>query len=182
MWVAHAPGMPGTFSPPPLVRDPDMHHGTCVTHVPWCMPGSLIIGFLGSRWREKRSRHSLRMRNPQFCVTGKRPMEPCHYRAPWCTHENKGQERISRKTYFLGNQIDMYPSRTWTILIPHPKQVHFDNRGFIFISVCRHTHLRWQGVQNYVFGHLISPKLNRNQEYTSSIGKTSIFHVNPYLL
>ena len=39
--VAHAPGMPGTFSPPPRVSDPDMHHGTCVTHVPWCMPGSL---------------------------------------------------------------------------------------------------------------------------------------------
>ena len=25
--------MPGTFSPPPRVSDPDMHHGTCVTHV-----------------------------------------------------------------------------------------------------------------------------------------------------
>ena len=24
---------------------PDMHHGTCVTHVPWCMPGSLTSGF-----------------------------------------------------------------------------------------------------------------------------------------
>ena len=32
--VAHAPGMLGTFSPPPWVSDPDMHHGTCVTHVP----------------------------------------------------------------------------------------------------------------------------------------------------
>ena len=30
---AHAPGMPGTFSPPPRVSDPDMHHGTYVTHV-----------------------------------------------------------------------------------------------------------------------------------------------------
>ena len=44
--VAHAPGMPGTFSPPPiqrkpLVSDPGMHHGTCVTHVQWCMSGSL---------------------------------------------------------------------------------------------------------------------------------------------
>ena len=29
--VAHATGMPGTFSPPPRVRYPDMHHGTCVT-------------------------------------------------------------------------------------------------------------------------------------------------------
>ena len=25
----------------PLVSNPDMHHGTCVTHVPWCMSGSL---------------------------------------------------------------------------------------------------------------------------------------------
>ena len=28
----------------PLVNDPDMHHGTCVTHVPWCLSGSLIRG------------------------------------------------------------------------------------------------------------------------------------------
>ena len=41
--VAHAPGM---FSPPTRVSDPDMHHGTCVTHVPQCMPGSLTSGFL----------------------------------------------------------------------------------------------------------------------------------------
>ena len=45
--------MPGTFSPSPRVSDPDMHHGTCVTHVPWCMPGSLTSSFLWSRWREK---------------------------------------------------------------------------------------------------------------------------------
>ena len=63
-----------TFSPPPRVSDPDMHHGTCVTHVPWCMSGSLTSGFLCGRWREKRSRHSRRMRNPQFYVSGKRPM------------------------------------------------------------------------------------------------------------
>ena len=33
--------------PPPstsLVSDPDMHHDTCVTHVPWCMSGSLTRG------------------------------------------------------------------------------------------------------------------------------------------
>ena len=28
----------------PLVSDPDMHHGTCVTHVPSCIPGSLTRG------------------------------------------------------------------------------------------------------------------------------------------
>ena len=71
---AHAPGMPGTFSPSPQVSDPDMHHGTCVTHVPWCMPGSLTSGFLWNRRRVKRSRHSRRMRNLQFYVSGKRPI------------------------------------------------------------------------------------------------------------
>ena len=53
--IAGAPawGMPGTFSPSPQVSDLDMHHGTCVTHVPWCMPGSLTIGFLWKRRRGK---------------------------------------------------------------------------------------------------------------------------------
>ena len=68
--VAHAPGMSGTFSPPPRVSDPDMHHDTCVTHVPWCMPGSLTSGFHWNRWWRKRSRHSRCMRNPQFYVSG----------------------------------------------------------------------------------------------------------------
>ena len=42
--------MPGRFSPrhrlqrKPLVSDPDLHHGTCVTYVPWCMSGSLTRG------------------------------------------------------------------------------------------------------------------------------------------
>ena len=66
----HAPGMGGTISPPPRVRDPDMHHGTCVTDV----PGSLTSCFLWCRWRGKRSQHSRCMRNPQFCVSGKRSM------------------------------------------------------------------------------------------------------------
>ena len=47
--VAHAPGMPGKFlrhrlQRKPLVSDPDMHHCTCVMHVPWCMSGSLTRG------------------------------------------------------------------------------------------------------------------------------------------
>ena len=27
-----------------IVSDPGMHHGTCVTHVPWCISGSLTCG------------------------------------------------------------------------------------------------------------------------------------------
>ena len=68
----HAPGMSGTFSPPPRVNDPDMYHGKCVTHVPWCTPGSVTSDFLPSGG--KRSRHSRCIRNPQFYVSAKRPM------------------------------------------------------------------------------------------------------------
>ena len=49
LWVAHAPGMPGTFSLSPIskkpfVSDPGMHYGTCDKHVPWCVSGSLTGG------------------------------------------------------------------------------------------------------------------------------------------
>ena len=66
-------GNAGNVSPPSLNSDTDMHHGTCATHVPWCMP--LTSGFFWSRWRGRHSRHSWRMRNPQFYVSGKRPIE-----------------------------------------------------------------------------------------------------------
>ena len=72
--VAHAPECPQRFprhrlKRKPLLSDPGMHHGTCVTHMPWCMLGSLTL-----RWQGKRSRHSQRMRNRQFYITGKKPM------------------------------------------------------------------------------------------------------------
>ena len=62
------------FSQPPRVSDLDMHHGTWVTHMPRCMPGSLTSGFLWSRWRGKRSRYSRCMWKPQFYVSSKRSM------------------------------------------------------------------------------------------------------------
>ena len=65
-------------SPASLVSDAEMHHGTYMTYVPWCMPGSLTSGFILSRWRGKRFRHPRRMRNPQFCISGKRPMNIIH--------------------------------------------------------------------------------------------------------
>ena len=67
--VANEPGMPGTFSHhrlhmKPLVRDAGMHRGKCVTQVEIANQ---------QRWG-KRSRHSRRMRNPQFYVSGERPI------------------------------------------------------------------------------------------------------------
>ena len=70
--VAHASRMLETFFSRPWISDPDMHHGTCVTHVSWCMLGLLISGFLWCRWQGKHFLHSRRMRNPQFYVSGKR--------------------------------------------------------------------------------------------------------------
>ena len=70
--------MPETFSLPSRVSEPDMHHGTCVTHVPWCMLGSLPSTFLWSRWQTKLFRHSRCMRNLQFYISGKRPISEKH--------------------------------------------------------------------------------------------------------
>ena len=55
-----------------------VHHGTCMTHVLGCLPGSLTGGFFWSQWRGKRSRHSRRMRNLQILVSGKRPIQNVH--------------------------------------------------------------------------------------------------------
>ena len=41
LWVAHTPGITGSFSPPLRVSYPDMRYGTCVADMPWCKPGSL---------------------------------------------------------------------------------------------------------------------------------------------
>ena len=74
--VTHAPGMPGAVSPPPaseeiaseLPRHVSRHvrHARAVMHV----------GIVNARWWGKHSRHSRRMRNPQFYISGKKPMNP----------------------------------------------------------------------------------------------------------
>ena len=64
-------GNAGNVFPASAGKRSDMHHGTCVMHVPWYMPGSLTRGLLWSRWRRKRSRC---MRNLQFYVSDKRPV------------------------------------------------------------------------------------------------------------
>ena len=47
--VVHAPGCRERFprhwvQRKPLISDPDIQHGTCVTRVPWCTSGSLTRG------------------------------------------------------------------------------------------------------------------------------------------
>ena len=66
----------------------NMHHGTRVTHMPWCMPGSLTSGFLWSLWREKCSRHFRRMCTHNFTYLVRAPWNrqqgvKTHYEGPW---------------------------------------------------------------------------------------------------
>ena len=71
------------FQKKPLVNDPDMHHGTCVTHVPCCMSGSLTC--CDGETFPAFPAHA----HPQFCVSGKRPMG------------NERHHPISHIRYFL---------------------------------------------------------------------------------
>ena len=73
-WARNA----GNVFPSTVGSDPDMHTGTCVTHVPGCKSGSLTSGLLWSRWWGKRSRYSRCMRNPQFYVSDKRHITEWH--------------------------------------------------------------------------------------------------------
>ena len=55
----------------PLVSDPGRHHGTCVTHARAVMH----VGIANPRWQGKRSLHSRRIRNPEFYVSDKKPIQ-----------------------------------------------------------------------------------------------------------
>ena len=124
LWVAHAPGILGTLSPTSQISNPDMHHGTYVTHVPWCMSGSLTSGFLWSRWRGKCSRHFRCMCNPQFYVFVKRPMgrryvlkcasQRCIYFMKMCEFwKTKCTEFFLRGLFGDKNTAKLSISNTW---------------------------------------------------------------------
>ena len=79
--VVHAPGNAENVSPPPTSKETAFkrtrHASRHVRHARAVMH----VGIANPRWRGKRSRHSRRMRSPQFDVSGKRPMPrgfPCH--------------------------------------------------------------------------------------------------------
>ena len=125
--VAYAPGMAGTFSPPPPVSDPYMPHGACVTHVPCCMSGSLTSGFLWSRCRGKRSRHSRRMSNRQWYASGKRPKQ--WYLLPLCLQTtqrvvltcNNDKMTIKNGNTYMFSQPSLCPLLFVLIFIQHKR-------------------------------------------------------------
>ena len=120
--VAHALGMPGMLSPPPPVSDPDMHHSTCVTHVQWYMTGSLNSGFLWSRWWGKRSRHSRCMRNPHFCVSGKRPMPNWKWTTRPLSHPTAEKTNSKKNARHYNLHTNLYGIRDRNMDQSNPKE------------------------------------------------------------
>ena len=72
--VALGPGMAGTFFPATdlkeITRSRSRHASRHVRHA----RAALHVGIANPRWRGRRSRHSRRMPNPQFYVSGERPV------------------------------------------------------------------------------------------------------------
>ena len=144
--VAHAPGMPGTFSPPPQVSDPDMHQGTCVTHVPWCMQRSLT-SILWSRWRGKRSRHSQHMRNSQFYVSGKRSMESSDHISSiscygyWKTSPRMKKQRLATSRPLLSTLSSIFVTRYVFVIWSRWHESH--SRIDVMIACVRYLLVPW---------------------------------------
>ena len=72
--VAHGPGMLGTFFPSPTSKETSSkrprHPSRHVRHTRVVMH----VGIANPRWRGKRTRHSRRVRNPQFYVLARGPL------------------------------------------------------------------------------------------------------------
>ena len=72
---AHAPGMPGTFFRPLTSKETACYWSRHASRHVRDARGVMHVGIADPRWREKRSQYSRHMRNPQFYVYDKRPMD-----------------------------------------------------------------------------------------------------------
>ena len=74
--VAHAPGMPGTFPPPPISKETNSQRSRHASRHVRDARAVMHVGIAHLRWRGKRSRHSRRMRTRNFTYLA---------RGPWTT-------------------------------------------------------------------------------------------------
>ena len=72
--VAHMPGMPATYSPPPTSKETANQRSQHASRHVRDARTVMHVGITKQRWRGKSSRHSRRMHNPQYHVSGKRSM------------------------------------------------------------------------------------------------------------
>ena len=72
--VAHAPGMPGTFSPPPTSEEITSYRSRHASRHVRHARAVMHVGIANPWWRGKRSQHSRLMRTSQFCLSGMKSM------------------------------------------------------------------------------------------------------------
>ena len=73
--VAHALGIPGTFSPPPTPKETASYRSRHASRPVRHARPVMHVGIDNPQWRGKCSQHSRCMHNPQFCLSGKRSIE-----------------------------------------------------------------------------------------------------------
>ena len=105
------------------VSDPGMHHGTCVTHVPWCMSGSLTHG---DGENAPSIPGACTTHNITYLSSSPWTLDTPYKISPWSSH-HQAQPRLWSMTSFL--QI----IRPWMI----PNNVNFDIKT-VFSSVASH--------------------------------------------
>ena len=83
--VAHAPGIPGTFSPSPTSKETAYERSRRASRHVRHARAMMGVKIAHPRWRGKSSQYSRGMRNPQFYVSGKRPilLNSCGYIYPF---------------------------------------------------------------------------------------------------
>ena len=108
----------------PLINDPDMHHGTCVRHVPWCMSGSLtrgggenVPGIPGA----------CATRNSRYLARG-----------PWC--QTSSQDQLSDGVYFHMVHIEIIMCKWARVLI-----IWHDTDMHLTTPMAYHS-LKWEDV------------------------------------
>ena len=89
-----------------VVSDPSMHHGTCVTHVPWCMSGSLTLG-----GGENIPGIPGACATPNFTYLAR---GPC-----WCARFSYCQVIITDYMHHVPNIVDFLPKKIPQPLLPH---------------------------------------------------------------
>ena len=92
----------------PIVSDPGMHHGTCVTHVPWCMPGSLTCG--GGE-NVPGIPQCMRTRNFMYPVRG--PQQPAHKLHRSVLSWYKAMPWISGNSFHCALLTESYTYLSW---------------------------------------------------------------------
>ena len=97
--VAHAPGMPGTFYPPPTLKETTSKRYQHVWRHVRPTHAMVHVGIASLWWRGKRSQLSRRVGNPKFYASGKRPMVWCA-KLQGMNYYAVAEQYINSKSYF----------------------------------------------------------------------------------